>query len=100
MASPVPATWRLARDDGPALRSGPARLQEVVWPDHGPPHVGDRRAVEPEPFAGLPEVPANYILELAEVNDGSGVKGVDVVNGDQPGRHVPAMLAGRGVLLA
>src|SRR5215469_11646519 len=75
-------------------------LQEVVWPDHGPPHVCYWRAVESEPFFGLPEVPAHDVLELVVINDRGGVERVDVVDGDQARGHVPAVPARRLMLSA
>jgi hypothetical protein len=55
--------------------------------------VGDRSAVEAEPFGRLPEVPAQHVLELIKVHHDVGIEGIDVVDSDQARRHVPAMPA-------
>ena len=40
-------------------------------------NVYHRRAVESEPFLGLPEVPAHYVLELVVINYHGGVERVE-----------------------
>src|SRR5215470_19552258 len=62
--------------------SGSIRSQKVVWPDHRPPHMRHRGAVEPQPLRGLGEVPPHHVLELAEVHDDVRIEGVDVVDRD------------------
>jgi 2-keto-4-pentenoate hydratase/2-oxohepta-3-ene-1,7-dioic acid hydratase in catechol pathway len=66
----------------------PGRSQEVVRPDHRPPHVRHRGAVEPEAFGRLAEVAADDVLELVDLDLDVGVERVDVVDREQPGRHV------------
>ncbi len=68
--------------------------QEVVRPDHRPPHVGDRRAVEAQAFLRLLEVAADDVGELLGIDVPVVVEGVDVVDRDQARGHVPAVIAG------
>src|SRR5882757_4472687 len=50
--------------------------QEVVGPDHRPPHVRHRRPVKSKPFPRLPEVTTHEVLELPVIHHGTRVERV------------------------
>src|SRR5579883_3299263 len=68
--------------------SGSRRSEKLRRPQHRAPHVRRRAAVEAEAFLGLPEVAADDIDEIVEVDLGVGVERVDVVDADQARRPV------------
>ena len=63
-------------------------------PDHGAPHMGYRRTVESQPFPRLLEIPSHHVLKLidAEIRH-IGIEGVEIIQGNQPRGHVPAVIA-------
>src|SRR5262249_9025268 len=72
-----------------------AFLERVVGIDERSPHVGDRAAVETQPFPWLPEAPPDDVDEGIEAHLHILVEGVEIVDGDQarlPVPFVPARL--------
>ena len=55
--------------------------------------MGRRALVEAQPFFRLPEVAADDVRELVQLHPHVGVEGVEVVDGEQPRRHVPLVPA-------
>src|SRR6266566_645127 len=68
------------------------RLEETSGPHKGPPHVGDGTVVEAQTFIGLAEVAAQDAFEVFQVDLDVRIERVQVIDADQPTRHVPPML--------
>src|ERR1700737_3074531 len=60
----------------------------------------DRTAVEPEALFGLLKIAADDISEVLELDDDVRIKCVEVVEADQPGRHVPFVIPSPLIFLA
>jgi hypothetical protein len=51
--------------------------------------MGNRRIVKPETFFRLPELPANHVFEIVDVDHCVRVERIWIVHRDKPARHVP-----------
>src|SRR5215469_635752 len=69
----------------------PPPLERITRPNHRAPHMGDRRIVKPETFLRLPEVSANHVFKIVDVNHRVRVEGIWIVSRDEPARHIPFM---------
>ena len=50
--------------------------------------MGNRGIVKPETFLRLPEVSANHVFEIVDVDHHVRVEGIWIVHRDKPARHV------------
>ncbi len=80
-ASPRERAATTARSASPRLRNV---LQVLRRPDHRPPHMRDRAIVEAEPFLRLPEVAADNVGELVQLDMHVRVERIDVMHRDHP----------------
>src|SRR5882757_204941 len=71
-----------------------ARSQKIVRPYYGSPHMSGRGRIQPEPFGGLAEMPADDVLETLRLGRRGVIEKIDVVEGNQARRHVPAVIPG------
>jgi hypothetical protein len=54
--------------------------------------MGNRRIVRPETFLRLPEVPANHVFEIIDVDHCVRIEGIEIIQRDESARHVPFVL--------
>ena len=64
-------------------------LERITRRNHRTPHVGNRGIVKSETVLRLPEMPANHVLEIVDVDDGVRIESIRIIHRDKPARHVP-----------
>src|SRR5215472_9557961 len=67
----------------------PDHSERIARPNHRTPHVGNRGIVKPETFLRLPEVPADHVFKIGDVDLGARIEGIGIIHRDKPACHVP-----------
>src|ERR1700680_307518 len=60
--------------------------QRVARPNHRAPHMGNRGIVKPEAVLRLPEVSANHVFEIVDIDHHLRVEAIRIVHRDKPAR--------------